>query len=105
MMLVLSTCSQRLSEEEFVAPIRNILDKLGMQSEVRRYDESFDPAQYEKIIICGTAIKDFSYMSDEGKFSWIRDYQGKLLGICSGAQMIAGLFMMKKFLWEWRAWQ
>jgi GMP synthase-like glutamine amidotransferase len=93
MILILSTCLHRLSEDEFVKPVGRILDENGIVYEAKHYSEKFDPSQYEAIIICGTALNDFEYM--ESDLSWIRDYNGKMLGICSGAQMIAVSFEAK----------
>ena len=87
MILLLSTCSQKMSESEFVAPIKRILDENNIESETRRCSDIFITSDYDGIIICGTALKDFEYMKCD--LSWIREYDGKLLGICSGAQMIA----------------
>lgn len=90
MILLLSTCYHRLSEMEFVDPIKRILDEL--QFEVRHYSQKFDPSKYDMIIICGTSLNDFEYIDEMEYFSWIKNYQGKILGICSGAQIIASVF-------------
>jgi GMP synthase-like glutamine amidotransferase len=92
MILLVSTCLHMLSEDEFVKPIEKILDSIGVEYETRHYSESFDAPMYEAVIICGTSLNDFGYMDDKEKFLWIKDYRGRLLGICSGAQMIAVSF-------------
>ncbi len=84
MILLVSTCSDKLSEEEFVRPIVDLVGKCR----VRHYsDISESDLSSEKIIICGAALKDFDYL--KGKWSWIKAYKGRLLGICAGYQVIA----------------
>lgn len=95
MILIINTCSQRLNEYEFVRPIEKLLLKNGFDFETKHYSDVSGVLGYDKIIICGTAMKDFEYMKDAGKFSWIKSYKGKLLGICSGMQIITGTFGMK----------
>ena len=95
MILLLSTCSQKLSEEEFVRPIEKILLKNKLDFMVKHCSEDYDPSKYDKIIICGTALKDFEYLKDVEKFGWIKKYGGKLMGICSGMQMISIVYGMK----------
>jgi GMP synthase-like glutamine amidotransferase len=95
MILIINVCSQKLSEYEFVKPIENLLSKNGFATHVKHFSETFDASKYDRIIICGTALKDFEYMDSIGKFSWIRNYNGKLLGICAGTQIIASAFGMK----------
>jgi GMP synthase (glutamine-hydrolysing) len=92
MILIISTCSQNLSENEFVRPIEKLLLKNGFDFKTKHYSEISDVSGYDKIIICGTALKDFQYLKDIGKFSWIKRYEGKLLGICAGVQIIATVF-------------
>jgi GMP synthase-like glutamine amidotransferase len=87
MILILSTCQQKLSEDEFVRPIEKILSKEDHRT--KHYTEEFDPADYDSIIICGTAMMDFDYLNHLDKFSWLKDYTRCVLGICSGAQIIA----------------
>jgi GMP synthase (glutamine-hydrolysing) len=94
MILIISTCSQKLNEDEFVRPIEKLLLKNGFDFETKHYFKVSE-LEYDKIIICGTALKDFEYLKDIEKFSWIKDYDGKILGICSGMQIIAGVFGMK----------
>ncbi|MBN2202712.1 MAG: hypothetical protein JW700_00800 [Candidatus Aenigmarchaeota archaeon] len=92
MILILSTCQHRLSELEFVEPMKAILRNKGIEFDSRQYSQKFKPEKYDRIIICGTALQDFDYMDDVEEFKWIEEYSGKLLGICSGAQIIASIF-------------
>ncbi len=88
MILLISTCKYRLSEEEFVRPIEDILKSEGYDYEVRRYYENFEPRK--KAIICGTALRDFDYLNHTAKFRTLLDCD--VLGICAGYQILAKLF-------------
>lgn len=46
----------------------------------------------EKIILCGTALKDFGYCDRIESFSWLTEYEKPVLGICAGMQVIASVF-------------
>ena len=91
MILLMSTCTHKLSEREFVKPIEDLLKKNKIAFETKHYTDKTDYDSYENIIICGTALKDFSYLSSES-FSWIKEFNGKILGICSGSQILASIF-------------
>lgn len=84
MILIISTCREKLSELEFVEPIKRMVDKFI----VKRFDNvtNDDLKNAKKIIICGTALKDFDYL--EANWSWIESFEKPLLGICAGAQVI-----------------
>ncbi len=93
MVLIVSTCSEPLSEEEFVAPVLRIVRESGKAAVVRGMDEDFcsDVGKHQKIVITGTALKDFSYMEFIDKFSCIVESGKDVLGICSGAQILLTL--------------
>lgn len=85
MMLVISTCKDKLSELEFVAPIV----KLVPNSKVVRFDK-ITPKDIEAssgIIITGTALADFDYLKK--KWDWLKEYKHHVLGICAGMQVLA----------------
>ncbi len=92
MILIVSTCRYSLSEEEFVRPIVEIVQDCGFDYEVRRYSERIEPSEYSKIIICGTALRDFDYLIYIHNFTQLIDYDGTVLGICAGYQILAKLF-------------
>jgi hypothetical protein len=64
MILIISTCSQNLNENEFVRPIEKLLLKNGFDYKTKHYSEISDVSEYDKIIICGTALKDFEYLKN-----------------------------------------
>ncbi len=90
MVTVISTCRYRLSEEEFVRPIVDIVRSQGFKCDVKDYMERFEVDS--SVIICGTALKDFDYMNHIENFEWILDYDGKVLGICAGYQIVSVLY-------------
>jgi len=87
MILIVSTCKEKLSELEFVRPIALLIENHNIKhiSEIKEPDLSAD-----KIIICGTALKDFDYLNQD--ISWLNSFDKPILGICSGAQLIAKAF-------------
>ena len=89
--LVISVCKEKLHELEFVRPIEFILNSENKKFETKHYLEILDGENfnsYSHVIVCGTSLKDFSYLERLDKFSWIKDFGGSLLGICAGMQII-----------------
>jgi len=90
--LVVSTCRLPLSEEEFVRPVVEVLRGRGLSCEVKSYRERLDFSAYTKVIICGTALMDLDYLNYLDNFEALLDYDGGVLGICAGYQILALLF-------------
>ncbi|MBI4145666.1 hypothetical protein HY493_05700 [Candidatus Woesearchaeota archaeon] len=83
MTLVISTCAEELSEPEFVTPLARIA-----RCHVKHY-RSVSPkdiAKADRIIISGTALKDFAYLDSD--WSWLKDVKIPVLGICAGWQVL-----------------
>ena len=91
MILIISTCHEKLSEEEFVMPIAEIVKSAGKDITIKHYKEAklAETNKAEKIIICGTALQDNEYLKQLDKFSWLKKAKKPVLGICSGMQILA----------------
>lgn len=92
MILVVSCCRHRFSEEEFVKPITSIMEKLGISYEIRRYYEKLRFSGYSGVIICGTALMDSDYLNYVDNLRKLTGYDGKVLGICAGYRILAKLY-------------
>ncbi|MEM2939156.1 MAG: hypothetical protein QXU95_02635 [Candidatus Bathyarchaeia archaeon] len=87
--LLVSLCSDPLSELEFVRPIEQILGRQGIKIFTKHHTkvnlEDVDSA--EKAIICGSALKDDAFL-DSKAFIWLEKLDKPTLGIGSGCQLI-----------------
>ncbi len=94
MILLINICKEKLHYFEFVKPIEDILKTEKISFVTKDYAE-VDPRALEKsdrVIICGTSLKDNEFMENMDKFCWIKDFDKPLLGICGGMQIIAKIF-------------
>jgi|WetSurMetagenome_2_1015567.scaffolds.fasta_scaffold83119_3 GMP synthase-like glutamine amidotransferase len=101
MILLLSVCSEPLHYFEFVKPIERILEENKIKFITRDYRKASNDEiiNAEKVIICGTSLKDNEFLEHLDKFDWIKRYNKPVLGICAGMQIIAlkcGAKLMKK---------
>ncbi|RLE47708.1 hypothetical protein DRJ25_01735 [Candidatus Woesearchaeota archaeon] len=94
MILLVNTCAEKLHYFEFVRPVEDILRKNGFSFVTKHYSEisENDLSLADKVIICGTSLKDNQFLKDIKKFSWLRDFEKPVLGICAGMQLIGVLF-------------
>ena len=90
MILVIKVNKFELHDEEFVRPITQLLNDF----KVVHYKnlKKIDLEKSEKIIICGTALKDNYFINDLRKFSWLKKYDKPVLGICAGMEIIGKIF-------------
>ena len=94
MILIVNVCSDKLSYLEFVKPIEEIVKKARAEFFTRHFLSLNHPdiREAQKVIICGTALKDFKYMDSTSKFAWIKESHKPILGICAGMQILTKLF-------------
>ena len=99
MLLIINICKEKLHSYEFVKPIEDILKNKGLKFETKHYKEIDEKniKKYNRIIICGTSLKDFDYLIPENlkKFGWIKICEKPVLGICGGMQIIGSVFGSK----------
>ncbi len=96
MILIVDLCreAESLSKYEFVDPIANSVRRAGSEYEVVHFTELTEDLieRSDRIILCGTALKDDLYARRIDLFSWIKDLEKPLLGICAGMQVMAAVF-------------
>ncbi len=95
--LLISTCAEKLHELEFVKPIEEILKGLGIGFFVRKFNEvkKKDLRDFDKVIICGTSIKDNLFLEEIFNFYWLKEFEKPVLGICAGMQAIGLMYLEK----------
>lgn len=99
--LIIDLCYEEnsLHYNEFVKPVVDIVKTLTLNYEIIHYKKlDFSNLSYlnnfNKIILCGVALKDFGYL-EEGNFKVfekLKHFNGCVLGVCAGAQIIGKLF-------------
>ncbi len=96
MILIVDLCHKprSLSKREFVDPIAAIVRRAGSEYEVAHFTELTEDAieRSDRIILCGTALKDNLFAEEICQFAWIEDLDKPLLGICAGMQVVAAVF-------------
>jgi len=92
--LIINTCKEKLHYFEFVKPTEEIVKLSGKKFFTKHYFEVNlkDLEKAEKVIICGTALKDFDYSLESRDFLWLRNFDKPVLGICAGMQIIVKTF-------------
>lgn len=96
MILLLDLCYEKdsLSKYEFVFPIADTLKRAGVHFEILHFTEMAEEEldNYDKIILCGTALKDNTYADRIGMFSWLKQCNMPVMGVCAGMQVISAVF-------------
>ncbi len=97
MILIISTCAEKLHELEFVKPVERILEENKIHFFSKHYSDisEADLKKADKIIICGTSLKDNKFIENVNSFRWISNFNKPLLGICAGMQIISLIFYGK----------
>lgn len=94
MIFVVNVCKESLHYFEFVKPIEDVLRDSDLDFFTKHYLEmgEKDLAKCDRVIICGTSLKDNEFMKNVEKFLWIKDFEKPVFGICAGMQIIGVLF-------------
>ncbi len=97
MILIISTCREKLHEPEFAKPIEKIIKENNLKFRTIHYSKLTPRiiSSSDKIIITGTSLQDNEFLSHIGKFEFIKKYKRPVLGICAGMQIISLLFGAK----------
>ena len=91
--LIINICKEKLHYLEFVKPIEDILKENGLIFETKHYKKIIDKdLKAEKIIICGTSLKDNDFLKNLEYFKWIKIYEKPIFGICGGMQIISLIY-------------
>ena len=95
MNLLVDLCYEKnsLSMLEFVLPIEETIKQVGAECDILHYREIDNDmlGDYERVVLCGTALKNNAYVENLRELSWILDWVKPMLGICAGMQVIAAL--------------
>ena len=90
MILIVNLCEELLHYYEFVKPIEDVLKGLKTNFETIHY-KKIKPWFYtraDKIIICGTSLRDNRFLKKINEFKWMEKIDKPLLGICAGMQIL-----------------
>lgn len=94
MILIVKICEISFHYFEFVKPIEDVLKKLKTDFITIHYkDLTLEMlTKADKMIICGTSLKDNSYLEDVDKFKWIKEFNKPVLGICGGMHLLCLIY-------------
>jgi len=91
MILLINISKDDLHFYEFVKPIEEIIKKDFKTFHYRDLIKK-DLDKADKVIICGTSLKDNEFRENIKKFEWIKDFKKPILGICGGMQILGQIF-------------
>ncbi|MEX0920901.1 MAG: hypothetical protein WDZ62_01425 [Candidatus Pacearchaeota archaeon] len=94
--LIIDICKEKLHKNEFVKPVEDILRKNNMDFFTKHYKKitQKDINKFDKIIICGTSLRDNDFLKNIKYFQWLKNFKKPVLGICGGSHII-GLILEK----------
>jgi len=96
MILLVDLCGKAgsLSLHEFVEPVAGIVRRNGFSGQVRHHLRltGADLSAAERIILCGTPLRDNAFAARPASFSWLQEARVPVLGICAGMQAVALAF-------------
>jgi len=88
--LIINICKEPLHFYEFVKPVADIVSGSEQEALIVHHKDLTpnDLKKSDKVIICGTSLKDNEFMKNKDKFIWIKSHRKPILGICGGAHLI-----------------
>jgi GMP synthase (glutamine-hydrolysing) len=96
MILIVDLCYREgsLSAYEFVKPVAGIVRRSGFPLQIRHRSRFARPdlGAAERIILCGTALRDNAFAGSPASFAWMKEVRVPVLGICAGMQAMALAF-------------
>ena len=97
MILLINICKENLHYYEFVKQIEDILKNKNIEFKTIYYKQINKDLieKSEKIIICGTSLKDNEFLKNMNYFQWIKSYNKPLFSICGGMHILGLLFKGK----------
>jgi len=96
MILIINICKEPLHFYEFVKPVVDIVKNSNREALIVHYQNLSpeDLKKSEKVIICGTSLKDNEFIKNKNRFNWIKSHRKPIFGICGGAHIL-GLILGK----------
>jgi len=92
MILLVDLCNKpkSLSRNEFIGPVARIVTNAGYPWQIVHFTDVSDEdvRNADGIILCGTALQDNVFASQNERFAWLRSVKVPVLGICAGMQAI-----------------
>lgn len=94
MILLIQICKETFHYFEFVKPIEDILKRINVEFKLVSHKDVSEEILMDvtKIIICGTSLKDNSFLGDISDFFWIKNFDKPILGICGGMHILGLVF-------------
>lgn len=97
--LIVDLCHEKesLHALEYVRPVVDIVKQTDNDYMVMHFSDINKTVVegFDKVILCGVALKDDEYLNHLDYFDWLPSFMGGVFGICAGAQVIGLLYGCK----------